>query len=94
MFFAVNFSQSPQSIKENGIEKKILSDLNALGYNAPHHSELIYYDAYLAMRAFQGETILNENLDNLTKDAILEDAKRRFKKKHDKYMENTARVGM
>ena len=25
---------------------------------------------------------------------ILEDAKRRFKKKHDKYMENTARVGM
>lgn len=76
--FAVNFRRNPAIIRqEGGIEESILSTLKQEGYCEPHHSSLLYYNAYLAVRAGQGRLILNSTMDSMTETSILEDAAKR-----------------
>lgn len=76
--FAVNFRRNPAIIRqEGGIEESILAALKQEGYCAPHHGYLLYYNAYLAVRAGQGRLILNGTMDPMTEDSILEDAAKR-----------------
>lgn len=76
--FAVNFRRNPAIIRqEGGIEESILSTLKQEGYCEPHHGSLLYYNAYLAVRAGQGRLILNGTMDPMTEASILEDAAKR-----------------
>lgn len=76
--FAVNFRRNPDIIRqEGGIEESILSTLKQEGYCEPHHGSLLYYNAYLAVRAGQGRLILNDTMDPMTEASILEDAAKR-----------------
>lgn len=75
--FALNFKDNPQVIRNVGIEKDILAVLSQEGFNAPHHQNLLYFNAFLAVRAFQGEQIVGGTLDTLSERGILEDAKMR-----------------
>lgn len=75
--FAVNFRRNPAIIREGGIEESILSTLKQEGYCEPHHRNLLYYNAYLAVRAGQGRLILNNTMDPITEASILEDAAKR-----------------
>ena len=76
--FAVNFRKSPLIIKSTGIEQTILNQLQSEGYNYPHQRKLFYYNAFLALRSVQGRLILNNELDDLTAEAILEDSAKHF----------------
>ena len=71
--FALNFKTPPQAIRNN-IQPAIIAVLRQEGYTAPHHENLLYYNAYLAMHAFQGEKILQGTLDDLSAQGILKDA--------------------
>ena len=71
--FALNFNRSTNVIRKT-IEPVILSVLRQEGYTAPHHQNLLYYNAYLAVHAFQGEKILQETLDDLSEQGLLKDA--------------------
>lgn len=76
--FAVNFRRNPAIIRqEGGIEEAILATLMQEGYSEPHHRSLLYYNAYLAVRAGQGRLIMNGTLDDMTEESILEDAAKR-----------------
>lgn len=77
--FIVNFFKNPDIIKDN-IEQTILVQIREAGYTAEHHTKLLYYNAYLAQRAAQGQLILEDRMDPLTADSILIDAKKRFKR--------------
>lgn len=77
--FIVNFFKNPDIIKEN-IEKTILTQIKAAGYTAEHHKKLLYYNAYLAQRAAQGQLFLDNRMDPLTADSILKDAAKRHAK--------------
>ena len=79
--FVMNFRQNPEVTREVGIEGSILSTLKQLGYTAPHHKSFFYYNAFLAARTFQAEMIRNGTLDELTSNAIFEDASNRFPNK-------------
>ncbi len=72
--FIVNFFKDPEVIKEN-IEPTILTQIKDAGYTAEHHKKLLYYNAYLAQRAAQGQLLLNNQMDSLTADSIIRDAK-------------------
>ena len=73
--FALNFMRSPQSIR-NTVEDAIYSVLRQEGYTAPHHQNFLYYNAYLAMHAFQGEKIAQMTLDDLSEQGLLKDAEK------------------
>ena len=75
VFFVINFrDMTPEIIQTNGIQKSITAVLKQEGYIAPHHEKFLYYNAYLAMHAFQGANILHETIDDLSKDGLLRDA--------------------
>lgn len=76
--FVVNFRKNPEIIQEeDGIEQSILASIAEAGYNAPHQKKLLYYNAFLAVRAAQGTLMLNNHIDVLTQEAIMEDARKR-----------------
>ena len=76
--FVLNFKdRTPQNIRKVGIEKDICDVLIQEGYTAPHHKNFLYYNAYLAMHAFQGNMIARGTLDDLSKRGLLEDAEQR-----------------
>ena len=72
--FVLNFKdRTPENIREIGLEENILSVLRQEGFNAPHHKNLLYYDAYLAKLAFLGEMIAQGQLDELSETRLFED---------------------
>uniref|UniRef100_UPI004056424D hypothetical protein n=1 Tax=Agathobacter sp. TaxID=2021311 RepID=UPI004056424D len=76
--FVVNFHKNPEVIQdEGGIEQSILASIQEAGYCAPHQRKLLYYNAFLAVRAAQGTLILNNRMDVLTQEAIIADARKR-----------------
>lgn len=74
--FIVNFFKNPEVIKEN-IEETILAQIREAGYTDKHHGKLLYYNAFLAQRAAQGLLLLENQMDSLTAQAIITDAKKR-----------------
>lgn len=74
--FAVNFSVNPDIIRDN-IEPTLLAQIMDAGYTAPHHQRFLYYNAFLAQRAAQGQLLLTEKMDSLTEKSIRMDACKR-----------------
>ena len=77
--FIVNFFKNPEIIRES-IEKTILVQIKEAGYTSEHHKKLLYYNAYLAQRAAQGQLLLDNCMDPLTANSIIEDAEKRHTK--------------
>lgn len=84
VFFGINYRQDPEKIKGGEIEENTLIAINQSGFKEAHHSKLLYYNAFLALRAAQGLLILNENLDPQTEEQIILDAKSTSKKAEEK----------
>lgn len=77
--FVINYRKNPLVIQQpGGIGESIISSIQQQGYTMPHHRQLLYYNAFLAVRAAQGELLLNGKLDKLSEEAIIEDAHRRL----------------
>ena len=72
--FALNFKDRTPEVIKNTVEKEIISVLSHEGFNAPHHKHFLYYNAYIAMRVFQAEMIIQGKLDALSAEGILKDA--------------------
>lgn len=92
--FIVNFFKNPDVIKDN-IEKTIISQIQSVGYTSEHHKKLLYYNAFLAQRAAQGQLFLDHNMDPLTANSIVADAnsrKTRFTTVEDAWLKTTRKV--
>jgi hypothetical protein len=72
VFFGVNYRRNPEEIRrEGGIEDEILTTIRQLGFT---NNYLLYYNAFLALRAMQGNLLLSKNLDSQTEEQIVLDA--------------------
>ena len=94
--FVINFRKNPLIIQQaGGIGEAILAGIQQQGYTMPHHSYLLYYNAFLAVRAAQGKLLMEGKLDKLSEDAIMEDARKRLLKCEtvmDAWKKTTSRV--
>ena len=72
VFFGINFRRSLSALTQ--IEGAILADLEMLGYDRPHQKEMLHYNAFLAQRAKQGLLMLEGNLDEEGRAAIMREA--------------------
>lgn len=92
--FIVNFFRNPDVIKDD-IENVLLDQIKEAGYTSEHHKKLLYYNAYLAQRAAQGQLFLENRMDSLTADSIVNDAKKRrtkFTTVEDAWVKTTLKV--
>ena len=74
--FIMNFKREPGIPAVKEIEQHDLSVLRQEGFNAPHHKNFLYCNAYLAVHASQGEMIADGTLDPLSEQGLLEDAEK------------------
>ncbi len=63
-----------RTIKKD-VQSEILSQLKKLGFNKSYQQNPLSFNAFLALRAIQGEKILNGSLDEYTQKQIQRDAK-------------------
>jgi hypothetical protein len=77
LFFGINFKKNPELIKEDdGIGKSIEASLRQLGFHNKQHQNILYFNAFLAMRAAQGKALLEGTLDEYTRQCIINDARK------------------
>lgn len=82
VIFAMNFKRNPNVIRINGIERSIAASLKSLGYTEPYQQEFLYFNAYLAMHYFQAPKVLSGEIDTLSEQGIIADAKQFFPNKN------------
>ena len=82
VIFTINFKTNPETIQINGIERSIAASLRSLGYTEPYQQEFLYFNAYLAMHYFQVPKVLSGEIDTLSEQGIIADAKQFFPNKN------------
>lgn len=68
VFFVLNYRKNPDASKE--VISEISEQLKNLGFTASYQTELLYFNAFLALRAMQGEKLLDNNLDAYSQEQI------------------------
>jgi len=61
VFFVLNYKDNPDI--RNEVISTILKQLKNLGFTNSYQTNLLYFNAFLALRAMQGEKLLDNNLD-------------------------------
>lgn len=77
IFFGINYKRPIQTSQDGQVSdaviQEILKQLGKLGFTASYQLELLYYNAFLALRAMQGEKILDGTLDDISQQQIIAD---------------------
>ncbi len=74
VFFSINYRNNPKSQASKNVIATILEQLQQLGFKGSYQLEPLYFNAFLALRAMQGEKLLNNALDSNSKESIKLDA--------------------
>ena len=72
VFFGVNYKDNPDTKKN--VFSEILQELKKLGFTDSYQTQPLYFNAFLALRAMQGEKLLNNCLDSYSQEQIKQDA--------------------
>lgn len=75
VFFGVNYKENTNTPAKQAVTSSILTQLKELGFTASYQTELLYFNAFLALRAMQGEKLLTNSLDPYSQQQIKLDAK-------------------
>lgn len=63
VFFGINYKTNPKSKAAKNVMDTILAQLKPLGFTASYQVEPLYFNAFLALRAMQGEKLIKNVLD-------------------------------
>ncbi|MGD1703395.1 dynamin family protein [Dapis sp. BLCC M229] len=74
VFFSINYRNNPKNQASKNVFTTILAQLKQLDFKGDYQLEPLYFNAFLALRAMQGEKLLNNALDFNTKESIKLDA--------------------
>ncbi|MEI3651681.1 MAG: dynamin family protein [Dolichospermum lemmermannii FEM_B0920] len=72
VFFGVNYKDNPDTKKN--VFSEILQELKKLGFTDSYQIQFLYFNAFLALRAMQGEKLLSNSLDSYSQEQIKRDA--------------------
>lgn len=78
VFFGINYrkalKKNEQDVVSSPVIQTILEQLKQLGFTASYQIRPLYFNAFLALRAIQGEKILQKSLDKYSNQQIKRDA--------------------
>ncbi len=74
VFFSINYRNNPKKKASIDVIDTILAQLQQLGFKGYSQLEPLYFNAFLALRAMQGEKLLNNSLDSNSQESIKLDA--------------------
>lgn len=74
VFFSINYRNNPNNQASIDVIDTILAQLQQLGFKGDYQLEPLYFNAFLVLRAMQGEKLLNNALDSNSQESIKLDA--------------------
>ncbi|MEM7589947.1 MAG: dynamin family protein [Cyanobacteria bacterium P01_A01_bin.83] len=82
VFFGINYKKALKRNEQEEVSdiviQTILDQLEKLGFTASYQVQPLYFNAFLALRAMQGEKLLDNSLDEFSRQQITKDAEAMF----------------